>query len=191
MTEYQIKVMQDTDSFEDCPLAWPGDDYAVVSLESYYGTRLTIEGNLVDTVTRTALENTLNYADSDDAFYSAAVRHFQRRGYLATDRTYHDMHNGHLRHYILAIDVKDETGPGYIDAEAENYERWLAGDVYGVILERLTTWTSEFGDIEERWDAVPDCAIWGCYLDDNYTALTVAREHFGINLPDDVEVIYP
>ena len=86
MTEYRIKVVPDEFNFGECPLSWPGDDYAVISLESYYGTRLTIEGNLVDTVTRTALENALNYADNDDAFYSAAVKHFQRQGYLVTER---------------------------------------------------------------------------------------------------------
>ena len=66
-----------------------------------------------------------------------------------------------------------------------------SGDVYGVILERLTRWTSEFGDVDERWDTIPDCAIWGCYLNSDYTALDVARDYFGVELPDDVEVIYP
>lgn len=188
MTEYRIKVVPDEFNFGECPLGWSGDDYAVVSLD-YWG-RIEIDGDLADTVTRAALENSLVYADNGDAFYSAAVRHFQRRGYLVTDRTYHDMHSGHLKHYVLAIDGKDETGPGCIDAEAERYERWLAGDVYGVILERLTRWTSEFGDVDERWDTVPDCAIWGCYLDSDYTALDVARDYFDVELPDDVEVIY-
>ena len=59
-----------------------------------------------------------------------------------------------------------------------------------MILERLTRWTSEFGDVLDEWDTVPDCAIWGCYLDSDYTALDVARDYFDVELPDDVEVIY-
>lgn len=191
MTEYRIKVLHDEFNFGGCPLSWSGDDYAVVSLESYYRMIcLTIEGNLVDTVTRTALENALNGAYDDDAFYSAAVRHFQRQGYLVTERIWRGYSQGDYKRYILAIDMNNEAGSGCIDAEAERYERWLAGDVYGVILERLTRWTGEFGDADERWDAVPDCAIWGCYLDSDYTALDVARDYFDVELPDDVEVIY-
>ena len=195
MTEYRIKVVPDEFNFGECPLGWSGDDYAGVSLD-YWG-RLEIEGDLADTVTRTALENSLVYADSNDDFYSAAVRHFQRRGYLVADRTYHDMHDGHLKRYILAIDVKDETGPWYIDRQAEIYERWLAGDVYGVILEQKVRYvcalednTILWEDEIESWDTVPDCAIWGCYLDSDYTALDVARDYFDVELPDDVEVIY-
>ena len=188
MTEYRIKVVPDEFNFGECPLGWSGDDYAGVSLD-YWG-RLEIEGDLADTVTLTALENSLVYADNENSFYSAAVRHFQRRGYLVTERIWRGYSQEDYKRYILAIDVEGETGPGYIDAEAERYEAWLAGDVYGVILERLTRWTSEFGDVLDEWDTVPDCAIWGCYLDSDDTALDVARDYFDVELPDDVEVIY-
>ena len=57
-----------------------------------------------------------------------------------------------------------------------------------MILERLTRWTSEFGDVMDGWDSIE--SIWGCYLDNNYTALDVARYCFDVELPDDVEVIY-
>lgn len=187
MTEYRLKLIQDIDS--ENPLTWSGDNYAVVSLERW--GRLAVEGSLADTVTRTALEKSLNYAENDDDFYSAAVKHFQRRGYLAIEREWRGYCQGDYKRYILAIDVKDETGPGYIDGMAETYEQWLSGDVYGVILQRLTTWTSEHGDVTETWDDVPDCALWGCYLNKDYTALDVAREHFGVELPGDVDIIEP
>lgn len=187
MSEYRISVEPDIDI--ENPLTWSGDDYAVISLESSYYNRPDIEGNLADTVTKTALEKALYYAENDDDFFSAVIKHFQRRGYLVTEREWRGYSQGDYKRYILAIDVRDETGPGYIDGMAKTYEQWLSGDVYGVILQRLTKWTSEHGDVMETWEDVPDCAIWGNYLDDDYTALDVAREHFGVELPTDVDIV--
>lgn len=59
----------------------------------------------------------------------------------------------------------------------ETYAAWLRGDVFGVILE---TWVgyanmNDPDDIHYEWDEQE--ALWGCYLDDKYTAEDVAREN--------------
>ena len=72
-------------------------------------------------------------------------------------------------------------------------EQWRAGEVYGVIVERKVDWTFE-GDIPDgvmvpntmtTWEEID--SIWGCYLDDTYTARVVANEYFGIPLPETLD----
>ena len=78
-----------------------------------------------------------------------------------------------------------------IEGERETYRQWAEGEVYGVILERQVTEVTyraertELGFeidtthqpvVADQWDEVE--AIWGCYLDDDYTAHVVASEHF-------------
>lgn len=76
------------------------------------------------------------------------------------------------------------------------YEKWAEGDVYGVVhqtlIERVRVERDSDGlvrlpnpltddDIDEEWsEDENDGAVWGCYLDDDYTALSVAKEHFDI-----------
>lgn len=59
------------------------------------------------------------------------------------------------------------------------YKAWRRGEVYGVIHERRKRWVTVDGsEIMETWE---ECdAVWGNYLDEEYTALDVAREHFDL-----------
>lgn len=65
---------------------------------------------------------------------------------------------------------------------AEERERIEQEGVYGVSVQKAQTWAllgpdgSLTGVDRTEWDDVD--SIWGCFLDDNYTALDVAREHF-------------
>lgn len=74
-----------------------------------------------------------------------------------------------------------------IDQERETYRQWAEGEVYGVIHEKLETWVKADDPDETRDDWEEVDALWGCYLDDDYTALVVAKEHFdldGATLPE-------
>lgn len=76
-----------------------------------------------------------------------------------------------------------------IEAERETYRQWADGEVYGVILERLALWAKLSDDgssvlqgdgtVREEWEEVE--SLWGCYLDDDYTAQVVAAEHFTLS----------
>jgi hypothetical protein len=68
-----------------------------------------------------------------------------------------------------------------IAQEREQYRQWADGEVCGVILERLVTWarmlddgTADRLDTRDEWEEVE--SVWGCYLDDTYTAQDVANE---------------
>lgn len=73
-----------------------------------------------------------------------------------------------------------------ITGERKTYEAWAESEVYGVILEREVTWArlDENGEqvfltepnTMRTWEEVD--SIWGCYLNDEYTAQTVAIETF-------------
>lgn len=64
-------------------------------------------------------------------------------------------------------------------------EAWRAGEVYGVAVERLETWTRTDSDgmFHKRtvWEETD--SIWGCYLDETYTARHVAFEYFDVPIP--------
>jgi len=69
------------------------------------------------------------------------------------------------------------------DEQIEEEQRQIEQDgVYGVSVEKLQTWAllasdgSLTGAEREEWYG--EDSIWGCFLDDKYTALDVAREHF-------------
>lgn len=89
--------------------------------------------------------------------------------------------------------TKREQEALVIQQENETYETWARGEVYGVILERQALWgrlsddgstlLQGEGTVRETWEQADDTAIWGCYLDDEYTAQAVALEYF--TLTDD------
>lgn len=175
---YRIKTYYDENT--ECPLEWPGDAYAVVSLDNRHFGRVNVEGTLAGDY---RFSDVWEYAYNDDDFLEAVAKHFQRQGYQVITRDYHDMRDGGHKKYVLAIDVSDsEIGPGYMQGEAKMYESWLSGDVYGVELEKRC-------ECCDSWTALE--SIWGNYLTDDYTALEVAREHFIPDLPDDTQVLEP
>lgn len=63
----------------------------------------------------------------------------------------------------------------------DTYAAWRRGDVYGVIHEKSQTWKHSEDDREiVTWEH--EGSLWGSYLDDEYTALDVAREHFDVEI---------
>ena len=75
--------------------------------------------------------------------------------------------------------TKPELERKVIEQEQKTYEQWAEGEVYGVILERAAPWEKTYvngGDTVEGVDWVEVGSLWGCYLDDTYTAQEVAKE---------------
>ena len=61
------------------------------------------------------------------------------------------------------------------------YAAWRRGDVFLVVHEKREQWTNADETAEmDTWEPVD--SLGGCYLDDNYTALDVARDHFDVDL---------
>ena len=151
------------------------DEYEYVTYQPHYSW----DGDLVTQATRTLIDEVL---DNGGNVLDELVKHFQRRGYTVLKRAYHDMFNGHITEYVLAVD----RGP--INVLVKEYEEWLAGDIYVVSLERNTLWTSEYGDTEYRWDCVN--SVYNVHLNKDFTPQVVANMSFGISLPNNVEVVY-
>lgn len=159
------------------------EQYALITNDSddyvTYWQHFSCDGDLVTPATRTLIDWVL---DHDGNVLDELVKHFQRRGYSVLKRAYHDMVNGHITEYVLAV----SHGP--IEALAKDYEQWLDGDVYVVSLERKTLWTSEYGDTEYRWDCVD--SVYDVHLNKDFTTQAVANSEFGIELPDNIEIVY-
>ena len=68
------------------------------------------------------------------------------------------------------------TWGSHMTESDETYGRWASGEVFTVTLERSKVYTADDGDTVTIWSYVE--SLGGCYLDDNYTAQVVAREHF-------------
>lgn len=63
----------------------------------------------------------------------------------------------------------------------EVFSRWLQGEVYLLCHEQREQWTNADETREmDTWEPVD--WLGGCYLDDEYTALDVAREHFDVEI---------
>jgi hypothetical protein len=87
--------------------------------------------------------------------------------------------------------TKAEWERELIAREQETYRQWADGEVYGVILQRQETWcrllddgTADRLDTRDEWADVE--SIWGCYLDDGYTAQQVADDYFDLTDEDAV-----
>jgi len=63
----------------------------------------------------------------------------------------------------------------HITTDSDEYKRWAAGDVYGVIVERPVTWTNDETKEKMTTYEIVD-SLWSCYLDPDYTGITVANE---------------
>lgn len=77
------------------------------------------------------------------------------------------------------------TWGDHITQEDDSYLAWAEGEVYGVIVERrFHTITQQVGnpdtDVEEAFEWRETDAIWGCYLNDVYTAEVCAKEYFEV-----------
>jgi len=71
-------------------------------------------------------------------------------------------------------DAEDPRDWGdHITTDSDEYKRWAAGDVYEVIVERSVTYTHERYELTV-WEEVE--SLGSCYLDPDYTGLTVAHE---------------
>jgi hypothetical protein len=107
-------------------------------------------------------------------------------GYWFVDPTWLEQNSPETGGGMTALDDQAKI----IESERETYRQWAEGEVYGVILERRqsfikqrVTRTDEGFEVDpedpelfDEWEQID--AIWGCYLDDTYTAQVVADEHF-------------
>ena len=82
----------------------------------------------------------------------------------------------------VEYDEKGESPMSWGDHVTEDgpeMDAWRAGEVYGVIVERLVTWVRpDTGAEREEWEETD--SVWGCYLDETYTALVCATENFNL-----------
>ncbi len=177
---YRLRVSEDLAPVS--PLEYV-EHYALITDDSdeyvSYQPHYSCDGDLVTPATRTLIDEVLY--DGGNVL-DELVKHFQRRGYTVLKRAYHDMFNGHITEYVLAVD----RGP--IEGLVKDYEEYLAGDIYVVSLERNTLWISEYGDTEYRWDCVD--SVCDVHLNKDFTPRVVANMSFGISLSDNVEVVY-
>lgn len=80
--------------------------------------------------------------------------------------------------WATVLEIGDEIGL------YATYAAWRRGDVFIVEHQKRLEYVLKVGDniiyedVHEEWEYVDSLA--GCYLDDEYTALDVAREHFDI-----------
>lgn len=90
---------------------------------------------------------------------------------------------------MSTIEVDPRTRICVIPDTGAEDPRWWGDhiEVYGVIVERKVDWIrvgagdgQELPDTMTTWEEIG--SIWGCYLDDTYTARVVANEYFGIPL---------
>lgn len=85
----------------------------------------------------------------------------------------------------LVVFVDDDaedprTWGNYTEEDGPTMEAWRNGDVFGVEIQKLETWQNMADPTVTRQEWEPQGSLGGCYLDDNYTARTVAAEYFGI-----------
>lgn len=78
---------------------------------------------------------------------------------------------------VRVVQDEDAESPlewgDHITTDSDEYKRWAAGEVYGVIVERSVTYTHERSELIV-WEEVGfRCS---CYLDPDYTGVTVAHE---------------
>lgn len=88
-----------------------------------------------------------------------------------------DVHVYRDTYNYLAIGESQDS----IDSFMDVFSKWLQGEVYIVEHQKREQWTNADETQEmSTWEYVD--ALAGCYLDDEYTAIEVAREHFGVEV---------
>lgn len=86
-------------------------------------------------------------------------------------RVYRDVYN-----YLVTGEDEDS-----IDGFMEVFSTWMNGEVYVVAHEKREHWTNADETAEmDTWEW--EDSLGGCYLNDEYTALEVAREHFDLKV---------
>lgn len=89
----------------------------------------------------------------------------------------HDWRGYSRSDWATVLEIGEDIG------EYVTYAAWRRGDVYGVIHEKRQTWEHSEDDRElETWEH--EDSLWGCYLDQEYTALVVASEHFDVEIKE-------
>lgn len=116
----------------------------------------------------------------------AIAKHFTRAGIPFIIHEYNS-YRDYVGDFVWYVEPDSTDGEGWtidsVRSEIETYEKWAAGEVYNVDLERLETWVKlgEHGEataeMRDDWERVE--SIGGCYLDDeDYPAEVVAYEHW-------------
>lgn len=92
---------------------------------------------------------------------------------LVDVRVYRDVYN-----YLVLGETTEQ-----IDSFMDVFSKWMNGEVYIVCHEEREKWTNADGTLEmDTWEL--EDSLGGCYLDDKYTALDVARENFNLEIGD-------
>lgn len=88
-------------------------------------------------------------------------------------RVYRDVYN-----YLVIGETTEQ-----IDSFMGVFSTWMNGEVYLVVHEKREQWTNADETAEmDTWEW--EDSLGGCYLDDEYTAIDVARDHFNLEIGD-------
>jgi hypothetical protein len=64
-------------------------------------------------------------------------------------------------------DWRTEVGAPAGSVDMTEWIAYVEGDCYGIVPERLTTWTNDRGETRETWDEI-DGSVWGFYGQGDY-----------------------
>lgn len=146
----------------------------------YFGTVLYVDGRRCEVVGSGYGVDTADIARGVSASWErfrdmALVERYLRMWCEAAGFDYFDTRDGAYVNVVTPADLKlwgfDDVdayrqATGHDDPSHGNLTEWQAyvdGDVYGVIIEKLVSWTTEDADVPDRdtWEEVQ--AVWGYY----------------------------
>lgn len=134
--------------------------------------------------------------------------HVDEQDVVRWARIFHGMHveydSEHGGYWFVGQSFIDENAPllpegtdllqwqaEVVESDRDTYRQWAEGEVCGVILERRVSYVKvidsdsdtlpvdvDWDTLRDEWEVVED--LWGCYLDDDYTAQAVAHENFSL-----------
>lgn len=177
-----------------------GDAYGYVMRRTYDGGRYVWQcenqpdgdtgGPALATRMTTAGNNADTYGDQLKGACDAVERAMMRAGAVDwhdfrsyVDRSGDDWRVIVTREHLTAWGLDEEDADHPARDAAADWQAWLDGEVYGVILEELTTWTSNTiagPRTRDEWESIE--SVWGFYGSDY--AKEAGLETFGDQLED-------
>lgn len=165
------RITVEVDQWSDSPLDW-GWDVEMHDIDNY---RTWAFGETSDcTIAQVAGELHARLG-KDNAKTERALRLYLHLIGDECEVAVHDFAGHSKSHWATVLEIGNDGSMGLYTA----YAAWRRGDVYIVTHEKREQWTNSTETAEmDTWEYFD--SIGGCYLDDEYTALTVASEYFDL-----------
>lgn len=165
-----MKIKVSYDEFPENPMEWgEGHEFVQISQPRIGGGYIL--GLDADEAVGAYLSQ---YLLNDEEITEAVIKHYQRRGWIAKELKLRGYSQGDWLDGVYAYD------PDNYGDMSEALDVYFKGEVYTVQLVDVCNCCGIDGEIID--------SLGGCYLDDNYTPIDVAREHFDCDIPNDIEV---